>query len=106
MREDGVEFLFLERLFEPPELDRNIVKPARSETAIEMPQSRHDDSYNRHLDVGARLIEDEEIEALPLSYRHAGRHLLVRFQVTELRIELCFQHFAVARQEEGMIREP
>ena len=65
MRENRVEFVFLERPFEPSELYRNIVKPAGRETAIEMPQSRNDHSDDRHLDVGARLIEDEEIEALP-----------------------------------------
>ena len=45
-------------------LDRNIVKPARREAAIEMPQPRNGDPDNRGLDVGAGLIEHEEIESL------------------------------------------
>src|SRR5271165_553948 len=36
---DGIELVFLQRLVKPSELDRNVVKPARREAAIEMPQS-------------------------------------------------------------------
>ncbi len=106
MWEHGVEFVFLERLFEPSKLDRNIVKTAGPEAPIEMPQSRNDDPHDRRLDIGPRLIENEEIEALPLGDRDAGGDLLIRIQAAELGIELGFQHFAFARQQEGMIRQP
>ena len=53
-----------------------------------MPQSRNDHSEDRHLDVGARLIEDEEIEARLLRKGDAGRHLLARVEMPKLRAEL------------------
>ena len=61
-----IELAFRERPVAQSELDRNIVKPARREAAIEMPQSRNDHPDDRDLDVGTRLIEDEEIEARSL----------------------------------------
>ena len=61
-----IELVFRQRPVSQSELDRNIVKPAGREAAIEMPQSRNDHSDDRDLDVGARLIEDEEVEALAL----------------------------------------
>ena len=75
-----IELVFRQRPVPPSELYRNIVKPAGREAAIEMPQSRNDHSDDRHLDVGARLIEDEEIEALSLGETHAGGHLLARVE--------------------------
>ena len=80
-----IELAFRQRLVSPSELDRDIVKPARCEAAIEMPQSRDDHSGDRDLDVGARLIEDEEIEARALGQVHAGGHLLARVEIAELR---------------------
>ena len=61
-----IELVFRQRPVAQSELYRNIVKPARREAAIEMPQSRNDHPDDRDLDVGTRLIEDEEIEALSL----------------------------------------
>ena len=58
-----VELAFRQRPVAQSELYRNIVKPARREAAIEMPQPRNDHSDDRDFDVGPRLIEDEEIEA-------------------------------------------
>ena len=83
-----IELVFLERPVAQSELYRNIVKPARREAAIEMPQSRNDHSDDRDLDVGTRLIEDEEIEARLLGEAHAGRHLLARVEMAELRAEV------------------
>ena len=67
-----IELVFQHRPVAQSELYRNIVKPARCEAAIEMPQSRNDHSDDRDLDVGTRLIEDEEIEAARLASSHAG----------------------------------
>jgi len=60
------------------EFHRNIVKSARSEAAIEMPQSRNDHSDDRNLDVGPRLIEDEEVEARARGDVDAGVDMLAR----------------------------
>src|SRR5262249_62173140 len=80
-----IELAFRQRLVSPSELDRDIVKPARCEAAIEMPQSRDDHSGDRDLDVGARLIEDEEIEARALGQGHAGGHLRARVEIAQTR---------------------
>ena len=59
-----IELVFRQRPVAQSELDGNVVKSAGREAAIEMPQSRNDHADDRHLDVRARLIENEEIEAL------------------------------------------
>ena len=82
-----IELVFRQRPVPQSELDRNIVKPARREAAIEMPQSRNDHSDDRDVDVGTRLIEDEEVEARSLGEMHAGGHLLARIETAELRAE-------------------
>ena len=46
------------------ELYRNIVKPASREAAIEMPQSRNDNPDHGNAYIGARLIENQEIQTL------------------------------------------
>src|SRR5262249_26662720 len=61
-----IELVFRQRLVSPSELDGDIEKTARREATVEMPQSRNDHSGDRDFDVGARLIEDEEIEARTL----------------------------------------
>src|SRR6266566_6139636 len=88
LRMQRIEFLFGQRAIAPPELDRDIVKPAGREAAIEMPQSRNDHPDDRDLDIGARLIEDEEIEALPLGEVHAGGHVLARVETAEFRADV------------------
>src|SRR5271170_5341012 len=82
-----VEFVFRQRLVAQSELYRNIVKPARRETAVEMPQSRNDHPDDRDVDVGTRLIEDEEIETCLLGKAHAGGHLFARIEMVELRAQ-------------------
>jgi hypothetical protein len=49
---EGRKFAFRQRPIQQSELYRNIVKPARSEAAIEMPQSRNDHSDDVDLNVG------------------------------------------------------
>src|SRR5690242_14560571 len=56
------QFALLRRSFPQPELDGNIIKPAGPEAAIEVTQPGNDHAHNRHLDIGPRLIEHEEIE--------------------------------------------
>ena len=79
-----IELVFRQRPVSQSELYRNIVKSARPEAAIEMPHSRNDHSDDRDVDVRARLIEDEEIEALSLGGMDAGSHLFERFETVEL----------------------
>src|SRR5271166_783582 len=98
-----IELVFLRRPVTQSELYRHIVKPARREAAIEMPQSRNDHSDDRRLDVGTRLIEDEEIEARLLREGDAGRHLLARVEMAKLRAELRLDHRISARRQIGMV---
>src|ERR1700690_3718914 len=72
MGKERSKFAFRHRLVSQPELDRDIVKPARREAAIEVSQSRNDHPDDGDLDVGPGLIEDEEIEAGTLCDIDAG----------------------------------
>ena len=101
-----IELVFRQRPVPQSELDRNIVKPARREAAIEMPQSRNDHPDDRDLDVGARLIEDEEIEARALGELHAGGHLLALVELAELRAEVRSDDRSAARRQIGMVLQP
>src|SRR6202142_3150344 len=96
-----IELVFLQGTVTQSELYRHIVKPAAREAAIEMTQSRNDHSNDRRLDVGTRLIEDEEIEARLLREGDAGRHLFARVEVAKLRAELRLDH--TARGQIGMV---
>src|SRR5215475_8528709 len=64
MGKNGIDLVFRQRPIPPPELHGNVVEPAGRETAIEMAQSRNDHPHDRNIDIGPRLIEDEEVEAL------------------------------------------
>ena len=79
-----IDFVFRQRSVAQSELYRNIIKPARREAAIKMPHSRNDHPDNRNVDVRPRLIEDEEVEALPLGQTYAGIHLLARVETADL----------------------
>src|SRR5262245_50500256 len=70
-----------------------------------MPQSRNDDAHDRNSDVGARLIEDEEVEALALSEVHAGGHLLTCVETAELRAEARSDARIAAGRQERMISQ-
>ena len=82
----GIELAFRQRPVAPPELHRNVVEPPGREAAIEVPQPRNDHPGHGDLDVGARLIEDEEIKAVALRDAHARGDLLARVETTELRV--------------------
>src|SRR4051795_6371655 len=72
------QLAFRQRAIEQTELDRNVVKPARSIAPIEMPQARHDDPRHRDLDIGPGLIEHEEIMPGTPGDLDAGFHLRAR----------------------------
>src|SRR5258707_1057660 len=103
MGETRIELVFCQRPVTPSELDRDIIKPARREAAIEMPHSRNDDPHHRYLDVGARLIEHEKIEACLSGECHAGGHLLACVETAELRTEAWWGGRLVAWRQKGMV---
>src|SRR5882672_4923342 len=104
---ERVELAFQQRLIPQSKLYRNIVKPAGCEAAIEMPQSWNDHSDDRDLDVGARLIENEEVEARLLGETHADAHLFVRSETAELRAEVQRSRaIVVAWRQERMVLQP
>ncbi len=98
-----IELVFLQRPVTQSELYRHVVKPARREAAIEMPQSWNDHSDDRRLDVGTRLIEDEEIEARLHRERDAGRHLLARVEMPKLRAGLRLDRRISLWRQKGMV---
>src|ERR1700739_3837836 len=100
---NGIEFILRERPVSQSELDRNIIKAAWREAAIEMPQSRNDHSHHRDIDVGARLIERQEIEACLLGRAHAGAHLVAGTETAKLRSRTELNHRLVAWRQEGMV---
>src|ERR1700680_3826888 len=103
MGEKWIELVFRQLLISQSELYRDIVKPARREAAIEMPHSRNDHSDDRDVDVRTRLIEDQEVEAFSMGETHAGCHLHVRVETTELRVEARLHHQIVAWRQIGMV---
>src|SRR6202042_3404193 len=100
-----VELGFRQRVVEPSELYRDIVKPAGAEAAIEVPQSRNDHPDDRDLDIGPRLVEDEEIQARTLGDLHAGHHLLAPVETAELRAEVRSDRRTAIRRQVGMLRQ-
>src|SRR6516162_452082 len=98
-----IELAFRQRSVLPSELDRHIVKPARCEAAIEMPQSRNDHSGDRDPDVGARLIEHKEVEARALGEVHARSHLLACVETAELRANVRPDGRSATRRQIGMV---
>ena len=69
-----------------------------------MPQPRYNHSGDRDFDVGPRLIEDEEIEALSLRDIHAGAHLIARVvERAEPRVKAWFHRRRAARGQEGVV---
>src|SRR3984893_18142172 len=90
----------------PSEIHRDSVKPTRRKAPIEMPQSWNDHSDDRNLDVGAGLIEDEEIEPLAFGEIHAGARLLARVETPELRAKVRSDASSAARRQIGMVLQP
>ena len=81
------QFAFQQRSILQAELDWNIVKPAWAKAPIEMPQPRNDYSNHRDLDVGSRLIKDQEIEAGAPGEIDAGEYLIARVvESADLRV--------------------
>src|SRR5665213_457547 len=70
------QFGFRQRPVAQSEFYLNVVKPARTEAAVEMPQSRNDHSHNGNLDVGPGLVEDQKIETGAPRNIDAGEHLV------------------------------
>src|SRR5262245_59844900 len=105
MWKNRVELVLRQRPLAQPELDRNVEQPAGREAAIEMPQSRNDHAHDRNVDVGARLIEDEKIEALALRELHAGGDLLARVETAELFAEAWLEHGIAMRRQERMVAQ-
>ena len=81
---DRIEISLGPGLVQQSELDRNVIKPAGCETAVEMSQPWNNHSSNRYSDVGARMIENEEIVARSFGKQQAGLHLLTSVEVAEL----------------------
>src|SRR5215813_2641525 len=100
---DRIEFILRQRAISQPQLYWNVVKPARREAAIEMPQSRNDHPDHRDLDVRACLIEHEEIVALLLGDMHAGVHLLAHVETAELRTRARLNHRFVAWRQKRVV---
>jgi hypothetical protein len=88
MRVDRIEIVFQSRLVQPAELDRDIVKSSGREPAVEVPQPRNSHANDRNVDVGAGVIENEEIEARAFGHVDAGEHLLARIEMAELRTKV------------------
>src|SRR5260370_42586611 len=84
LRTQRIEFLFGQRTIAPRELDRDIVKPARREAAVKMPQAWNDNPDHRHLDIGTRLIEDQKIQPRAPGNMNTRAHLLARLEPAEL----------------------
>ena len=101
-----IELVFLQRPVAPSELYRHIVKPAGREAAIEMPQPWNDHPHDRGFDVGAGLIEHEEIESRAFDQIHAGGHLRARVELAEIRVELGSDDRSAARRQIGMVPQP
>src|SRR4029077_9061955 len=63
MGEELGEFTFRYRSVSKAKFYRDVIKPARSETAVEVTQSGNDHPNDGYLHVGPRHVEDEKIEA-------------------------------------------
>src|SRR5262249_60738400 len=62
---------------------RRVVEPARREGAVEMKKPGNEDFHHRDADIGAGLVEYEEIEALLLDKADAGLRLSARVETGE-----------------------
>src|SRR5437868_4001429 len=104
MRKEWREFAFRQWSIEQTELYRNVIKSARPETAVEVPQAGDDHPRDRDLDVRSGLIEHEEIVARPPGDLDAGIDLIAR--VVERHIidaELRHNRRVACRDQERII---
>src|SRR3954470_11971606 len=89
MRVDGIELALWRRSVAPSKLHRNIVEPAPREATIEVAHPRNDHARDRNANVGARLVEHEEVKAGPPDGFDTGHHLLARIETIEGRGRRC-----------------
>ena len=106
MRVDRIEIAFQGRLVQPAELDWDIVKSSGREPAVEVPQPRNNHANDRNVDVGAGVIENEEIEARTFGHVDAGEHLLARIEMAELRTKVRLPRQIVVRRQIGIVFQP
>src|SRR5579864_4556197 len=102
---NGIEFVLRRWPVSQSKLYRNIIKPARSEAAIEMPQSRNDHAHHRDADVRTRLVEHKEIKALRSGDVHTGAHLLAHVETAELRVGTQPDRRLLTRRQIGIVFE-
>src|SRR5262249_13680725 len=100
-----IELVFRQWPVSQSQLDRNIVKPAWREAAIEMPQSGNDHPDDGDPDVGARLVEHEKIEALARGKSHASHHLLAFIEAAEFGAEIQSSRRIAVRYQIGMVAQ-
>ena len=100
-----IKLAFRERSVPPSELHRNIIKPTRRKTAIEMPHSRNNHSHDWHLDVGPGLIENKEVETLLLGDAHAFSNLLAGVHTPEHRPRARLDCWLVAWGEKRVVMQ-
>ena len=79
-----IELGFRQRPLSQSELDRDIVEPARRETAILVAQPGGDNPDHWNTNIRPRLVKDEKIESMALGERHTGMHLLAPAKAREL----------------------
>src|SRR5215510_7833684 len=103
MRVDRIEVAFQGRLVQPAELDGDIVKSTGREPAVEVPQPRNSHANDRNVDVGAGVIENEEIEARAFGDVDAGQHLLARIEMAELYPKLRVPRREAVRCQIGIV---
>ncbi len=75
------EFAFQPRAIQQAKLHRDIVKAARCEATIEMPQARNEHADDGDFNIGPRLVEHEEIITRLGGDLDAGVHLVARIAV-------------------------
>src|SRR5688500_10685258 len=103
MRVYRIELVFRQRPVAQSERYWNIVQPARREAAIEMPQARNEHPHDGNLDIGARLIEDQEIVARAPGEAHASGHLLALVELAELGVKVRSDDRTAARRQKGIV---
>src|SRR3954467_8641132 len=89
MRVDWIELALRRWPVAPSKFHRNIVEPAPREATIEVAHPRNDHARDRNANVGACLVEHEEVEASPPPGLDTGHHLLARIQIAESRGRRC-----------------
>ena len=81
----GIDLGFRQRRLSHSKLDRDVIKAARAKAAIEMAQAWNDNTDGRNLNVGAGLVEDEEVVPVTFHELHAGEDLLAPVECYKFR---------------------